>query len=382
MVRAMTRAYLVVVVVVAACSSAPAVVDAPGPSDASGASPVDLAGDLAPIAAQYQVPAMAALAADETTILGRGVTGVRKLGDPTLATNLDRWHLGSDTKAMTATLIAGYVEAGTLGWDTKLPQLFPAITVDAGYRDVTLAMLLAHVGGLPADLPADVETTLSGSGTPRDLRLAAVQQLLTRAPATTPGTYSYANAGYIVAGAALELAANAAWEDLITRKLFQPLAMASCGFGPSATAGTVDAPWGHVLENGALVAVNLDNPPALGPAGTVHCSLVDWLAFLREHLNGATGAPTVLGLQAATWAKLHAPYAGSDYAMGWIVASRPWANGIALTHVGDNTLNVADVWIAPSIHRIYLSTGNRGDDPAISAADSAVGKLVTRFPAP
>ena len=375
----MTRACLLLLV---ACSASPPIVDAPSPGDAPGKSPLDLSADLAPIAAQCQVPAMAALAADETTILGRGVTGVRKIGDPTLATNLDRWHLGSDTKAMTATLIAGYVEAGTLGWDTKLPQLFPAITVDPGYRDVTLAMVLAHVGGLPADFPADVQATIFGTGAPRDLRLAAVQQMLTRPPATTPGTYSYANAGYLVAGAALELAANAAWEELITQKLFQPLAMTSCGFGPSATPGTVDAPWGHAMQDGTLVAVDLDNPPALGPAGTVHCSLVDWLAFLREHMNGANGVPTKLGLQAATWTKLHTPYAGSDYAMGWIVVSRPWANGIAFNHVGDNTFNVADVWIAPSTHRIYISTGNRGDDPAIAAADSAIADLVTRFPAP
>ena len=371
------RAYFVMF---AACSGAPPIVDAPQAVDAPTGMTIDLAPDLAPIAATNQVPAMAALAADETTIFARGVTGVRKVGDPTLATNNDLWHLGSDTKAMTATLIAGYVEAGTLGWETKLPQLFPDIAVDAGYKDVTLAMLLAHVGGMPGDLPADVLATISGAGAPRDLRLAAAKQLLTRPPGATVGTFTYANAGYMVAGAALELATDHAWEDLIRQQLFAPLAMASCGFGPSASPGTVDEPWGHVLDNGTLVAINEDNPPALGPAGTVHCSLVDWLAFLREHLNGANGAPTVLGLQAATWTKLHTAYPGSDYALGWIVASRPWANGIAITHVGDNTLNVADVWIAPAIHRIYVSAGNRGDDPAITAADSAIADLVTRFP--
>ncbi len=65
---------------------------------------------------------------------------------------------------------------------------------------------------------------------------------------------------------------------------------------------------------------------------------------------------------------------------GWIVTSRSWAGGLTLAHVGSNTLNVADVWIAPAIDRIFMSVGNRGDTPALTAADAAIGDLVTRFP--
>jgi CubicO group peptidase (beta-lactamase class C family) len=130
-------------VLVAACGSMP-------PAVVPDAGPVDLAQELAPIASQQGMPALAALAADDVAILGQGVTGVRKLGDPTPATPHDRWHLGSDTKAMTATLVAGAVEAGTLGWDTTIAQAFPGMTIDPGYRDVTIAQLLSHVGGAPA----------------------------------------------------------------------------------------------------------------------------------------------------------------------------------------------------------------------------------------
>jgi hypothetical protein len=112
----------------------------------------------------------------------------------------------------------------------------------------------------------------------------------------------------------------------------------------------------------------------------VHCALADWLAFLRDHLHGALGEPTTIKLRPATWTKLHTAPAGSTYAMGWIVASRPWAGGVALAHVGSNTMNVADVWIAPAIHRIFVSAGNRGDDPALAAADAAIARLVARFP--
>ncbi|HTR49198.1 MAG TPA: serine hydrolase domain-containing protein [Kofleriaceae bacterium] len=378
----MVRAAAISLALAACGSPMSAPRDAPGaPDSAPDAAGLDLTSQLAPIAAQYQLPAMAGIAASDSAILGQGVTGVRKLGDPTPATLDDTWHLGSDTKAMTSTLIAGYVEAGTLGWDEPLSQLFPGTTIDPGYQSVTLRMLLAHVGGAPADLPTAVEQVIAGPGTSRALRLQAVQMILAQPPGATVGTYTYSNAGYMIAGAALELATNTAWEDLMRAKLFAPLQMTSCGFGPNATGTMVDEPWGHELENGTLVAVNLDNPPALGPAGTVHCGLVDWLAFLREHLNGARGAPTVLGLQPATWTELHTPYPGSagSYALGWGVVTQSWTNGPALAHTGDNTFNVADAWVVPGIDRIFVATSNRGDQPALDGANAAIVSEITEF---
>src|SRR3569623_743766 len=38
----------------------------------------------------------------------------------------DRWHLGSDTKAMTATLVGRLVDKGLLHWDTPLDKMQPA----------------------------------------------------------------------------------------------------------------------------------------------------------------------------------------------------------------------------------------------------------------
>jgi D-alanyl-D-alanine carboxypeptidase len=377
--RTMTRSFATAMFFAACSSPAQTVAQSDAPVASEG---VDLTPDLQPIATQYQLPALAALAADDVSILGEGVTGVRKIGDPTLATLGDTWHLGSDTKAMTATLIARFVEAGTLSWDMRLADAFPGVTIDPGYQNVTLAMLLAHVGGAPADLPADVAAQMSGAGTSQALRLAAVSAMLSRPPGATVGTFTYSNAGYMMAGAALERATGMAWEDLMRDRLFAPLSMTTCGFGPNATANTVDEPWGHTLVGGMLVAMNVDNPPALGPAGTVHCSLADWLAFLREHLGGALGHSTVLGLSATTWATLHTPWPGSDYALGWGVQSRSWAGGVTFAHVGSNTLNVADVWIAPAIDRIFIATSNRGDDAAITAADAAIGDLVSRFPSP
>src|SRR6185503_13037441 len=48
------------------------------------------------------------------------VLGVRAKGGASRARLNDRWHIGSDAKAMTATMIARLVEKGTLSWDKPL----------------------------------------------------------------------------------------------------------------------------------------------------------------------------------------------------------------------------------------------------------------------
>src|SRR5437899_4041090 len=83
-------------------------------------------------------------------IIAQGATGVRKRGTAERITPDDRFHLGSCTKAMTATLVAMLVEEGRLNWTTTLGELF-ADTVKPmhpAWEKVTLRQVLAHRAGL------------------------------------------------------------------------------------------------------------------------------------------------------------------------------------------------------------------------------------------
>src|SRR5947207_7457390 len=86
-------------------------------------------------------------------IIAQGAAGVRKRGTAERITLDDRFHLGSCTKAMTATLVAMLVEEGKLNWTTTLGELF-ADTVKpmhAAWEKVTLRQVLAHRAGLPLE---------------------------------------------------------------------------------------------------------------------------------------------------------------------------------------------------------------------------------------
>ena len=344
----------------------------------------DLDALLEPIRKANDLPALTAAVFDEHALLAIGAVGVRKLGDPTKVTKTDEWHLGSDSKAMTATLTALLVKEGVVKWSTTMAEAFPewAITMDPGYKTVTLEMLLGHRGGAPADVPADIWAEMWKPGVTEKQRLAAVKAMLSRAPETPPGTkFVYANAGYMMVGAALEHATGKSWETMMSNRVFAKLGMTSCGYGSAGTPGKTDEPWGHELKGTKLVPISPgpqgDNPPSLGPAGTVHCGLEDWGKFLQAHLLGENGDKTIL--PPASFTKLHTPAPGGDYALGWLVTTRPWAGGKALTHSGSNTMNYATVWIAPAKHRILVVATNRGDDAAAKAVDDTFGPLIKKY---
>ena len=73
----------------------------------------------------------------------------------------------------------------------------------------------------------------------RRQRRAIVEAMTTRTQPFPPDTmFLYSNVGFIIAGAMLEAVTGTGWEALLTDRVFEPLGMASCGFGAPGTPGT------------------------------------------------------------------------------------------------------------------------------------------------
>ena len=302
---------------------------------------------LKPIRQKFDVPAMAAAVVTNDGVKFAGAVGVRKRGTEVPVGLDDLWHLGSDSKAMTSALIARLVERGRLKWESTLAEIFPelAAQMDPEFQKVSVLQLLSHRAGLPANLNL---AAYRGNDVGA-LRLRAMREELAKKPESVPGSkFAYSNLGYIIAGAIVERVTSKAWEESIADEVFTPLGMKSAGFGGTGTPGQVDQPWPHTgdgkptPENGP----NIDNPPVMGPAGRVHCSIQDWARFIQDQLRGAQGESALL--KPESYRMLQTPPFGGDYALGWIVVRREWAGGKALNHAGDNTLNFANVWIAPA----------------------------------
>ena len=347
----------------------------PVPSQTEPTADLQIGELLKQVQQQSDVPAIAGAIVTSEGLAAFGVTGVRKRGTKSPAMPNDLWHLGSNTKAMTATLVARLIERERLRWDTTLADVFSgsSFKIHPDFRGVTVLHLVSHRSGLPANLNLPDYLGVNGG---RE-RLRAVRQEFAKPPENKPGSnYEYSSLGYVIAGAIVEKLTGKSWEKNMVEHVFGPLEMTSVGFGGTGTPGKVDQPWGHTAD-GQPVPMNgprVDNPPVMGPAGRVHCTIQDWSKYVADFLRGMTGKPALL--PGTAYKKLSTPPFGGEYALGWNVIERDWAGGMAMQHSGSNTMNYATVWIAPQRDFAILACTNQAGDAGAAACDAAVTALI------
>ncbi len=361
--------------------------DAPElPNDVGVAGDGALAEVLEPIRAAWDVPAMGALMIVQGQVLETAAVGRRSLSSSERVTTQDLWHFGDLTKSMTATLAGVLVEAGHLDWTTTVAQAMPdvAAAIRVEYHDVRLEELLSHTSGLSNDLTGTTWwSQLPHSDPLPDQRVALSTELMQNQAGAPRGEYFYSNGGYVVAGAMIERVMGEQWEDLIVAHVFNPLGMFTASFGAPGRAGSFLQPWGHALENGTYSPIEpgpaADSPEVVGPAGTVHMSMADFARYAAAHIAGARGADGLV--TAETFARLHQQTPGTASGLGWLLAVRGWANGIALHHEGSNQLWYANVWLAANRDFGVLAITNAGEGRGYEATEATVDALVARFEA-
>ena len=324
---------------------------------------------LEPYLARYGLPALGAAVVKDGRIIAAGAVGTRTAGANYPVSIHDRFHLGSDTKAMTALLAAIFVEQGKLRWNSTVGEVFPEIapTMDEGLRRVTLEQLLSHTGGIPSDnkrFGQLLGRSMGQKGNLDALRYWLLAQWSYEPLASPPGTrFAYSNMGYIIVGAMLERIGGKTWEELIRERIFEPLGLTSAGFGPQATLGKIDAPLGHRTRHGKLEALlagpNGDNPLIIGPAGTVHMSLVDFAAWAAWNAGEGKRKPALV--KPETLRKLHTPVVAMPlkrkaapgtpsrgrYGLGWGQLTFAWSSLPFVYHGGSNGKNLAHILLQP-----------------------------------
>ncbi len=324
----------------------------------------------------YKLPALAGAIVSDTSVIDAQAVGCRRYGGPANVTQNDQFHLGSETKAITAVLIGVLVDEGLLEWDSTLPSLFPeyAATMRTEYRSVTVRDILSHSAGLVTDPTLTLtKTTLT------EQRKEVVAWALTRTPTNAKGTFNYSNTGYIIAGAIADKLTGRPYEDLLFEKVLQPLGITTAGFGPMGTAGLDDQPLQHTSSYKPLEpGPNVDNPPIYNSAGRLHMSIGDWGRYIQWVLACEAGQPTLLRAETALMLTTGVVPMDeeSSYAFGWAVLDRPWANGRTLTHSGSNTFNFAVAWLAPNLNFGVMVATNICTNATPASMDAIIWRLI------
>ena len=318
--------------------------------------------------ARRGLPSVAAAVFVDGALVYEAARGTRRAGESVPVSVRDPYHIGSNTKAMSALLAGMLVDEGKLRWEATVADLLGPQAAGA-YASARLDELLSHTAGVP-EMPPLAEwfgffATGRPAGEERD-RLVGV--CLGLKPLWKPGAaFRYSNFGYVVAGRMIEVAAGKRWEELVRERLFAPLGMEDAGFGPPAGPGVEppDAPWGHAPRPVDPALANADNPPALGPAGTVHASLRDMERYLGLYLRAGTDAQGRRLVSEASLEEIYRPRL-AGYALGWNVHA---PGGVRrLEHAGSNTTFTCQLIVVPSRGCAVVVMTNRGDAPARRAA--------------
>ncbi len=301
--------------------------------------------------------------------------GVRRLDQPERLEPNDLLHLGSCTKAMTATLSAVLVENGFLEWQTSLevPQIGRALTSST----ITLHQLLSHTAGVPIFGVLEWMAMPVFEGDIAQQREAFTQWQLEKIQTE----HVYSNAGYAMAASITESAMGASWEILITEWLFESLGITGV-FGWPAKHDP-NQPWGHwqVEIDGPLVPHSPTDeyvvPTIIAPAGDVSMTMGDYLVFLRENLRGLNGQSNLLTQE--TFEFLHTPVGtilGSPYASGWIVIPEAFDGMTLHTHSGSALTFYIDMILIPEHDFAVSVCTNAFSMPAAIACSETLVSLL------
>jgi D-alanyl-D-alanine carboxypeptidase len=223
------------------------------------------------------------------------VLGVNKFPEGEKLVEANFFHLGSNSKAITAVIAAQLIAKGKVSKDTKLITCLPKLdTIPKVYEDVTLYHLLTHQGKVrPYTSGHEMLGLPVFKGTVSERRAQFVAHLLSQ-EAVEVGTYS--NAGYAAAALILEYATGRTFEALLQEFMEENGWKYTIGW-PNLL--DVSQPWGHLEFNGNLIPTPADHPyrlmDVLMPAGDMSMPIADYAEFVQAMLLGAKGKESKLG---------------------------------------------------------------------------------------
>lgn len=236
------------------------------------------------VMARYRLPGLAVGVIEQGRVTYARTAGERVAGEGAAIDRQTLFKVASNTKAMTAAVLARLVDAGKLRWDDPVTRHLPQFRMHDPWvtRNMQVRDLLIHNSGLRA-----------GAG---DLMLWPEPNAFARADVirglahlvpqySFRSRYDYDNLLYIVAGEVAAAAGGAPYEDLVRREVFAPLGMEHCRVGAWRRAETPNLAQPHMRRGERNVPVREDGEtvPAttMAAAGGVRCSLDDMLAWVR-----------------------------------------------------------------------------------------------------
>jgi CubicO group peptidase (beta-lactamase class C family) len=324
---------------------------------------------------QWSVPGVAAAVVHDgtTRTYASGLCDVER---KRACTPDSEFHLASHTKFFTGLLAATLAVQEIVSLDEPLQRAWPEFRLsDPRWTEVTLRDLLSQRSGLGSvEWPYYWDASLTRKDYLARLPFVPMAQPFR-------ARWAYANANYVAAATYLERKTGASWEELVRKRLLDPLAMKHSGFtAPKRTQG-----YGFDAA-GAPQALPPTRTMASAPAGALVSTANDYAKFLQMVLDeGRVQGRQIVPARAVRIATSPTVGIGFDrrfyagpggYAFGLYTAS--YRGRTILHHPGGYAGYVAHVAFVPDAKLAVAVLCNRnttsfGEALALGLIDLALG---------
>ena len=273
------------------------------------------------------------------------------------------YAIGSMTKAFTATLVGMLVDEGKASWDDPVTKYLPyfdlAVRSEDTNAECTLRDLLSHRHGF-----ARMGILWFGGKVTRDevLRIAAGAEPWD----DFRRGFHYCNVTYLAAGQAAGVANGTSWDELMEKRIFEPLGM-------SASTLSIDEAqkdsrlaagyrWNEVMDGFERERyVSLDN---VAPAGSVNSNVLDIAKWLRLQLGrGEISGKRLISSESLdeTWSAQIEMEDGASYGLGWML--REHGGRKVVEHGGNINGFTAEIGMVPEENLGYVLLMNVSASP-------------------
>ena len=289
----------------------------------------------------WNMPGLAvAIVKNDSVVYLKGF-GVRELGKPDPVTPNTLFAIGSNTKSFTAAAVGMLVDDGKMRWDDRVTKFLPSFQLFDPYvtREITIRDVLSHRSGLGRR----GDMLWIAAQYPRAEVMRRIRFLEPNAGFRTE--MGYQNIMFLTAGEASAAAAGMTWDELITRRIFQPLGMSTSTTTARDLPNRPDVATPHGMRDSALKPIRHRNLDNVAPAGSIYSSAAEMTRYVRFILGGGTFEGKQL-LKPQTLSVIHTPHVSmqtppdslrpsthfTSYGLGWVLTDYKgrkiaWHNG-------------------------------------------------------
>lgn len=228
----------------------------------------------------WKVPGLSvAVVKDQEIVMMEGY-GYRNVDQNLPVTSDTIFAIGSSTKAFTALSAGIMADEGVLDLDAPVKKYLPGFKMFDQYATerITVRDMLCHRTGLPRHELMWYNTSMT--------REDIIERLRFLEPNTDFRTkWQYQNIMYMVAGYIVGHVNHSSWEEVVQKRILNPLNMSSSQFTVALTPSQQDYALPYKLIEDKADVIGFRNIDTMGPAGSINSNIKDMANWVRFQMN-------------------------------------------------------------------------------------------------